>query len=414
MIRTFFHQVALALTALFLAATLILPYNGGYPLAYGLMGLSLVLIVALLVMRAHWELGPAGWCFIGAFGLLTVAFGATGNWPFLMNFVFLLAFIPLSSWFGRFAAPDSARVVSLLALTGTVLSALTAGWEVFHFHAKRAVGWGSDPIWSAEAALILGFLALVGFTSIKSRWRFALLLGPALGLLVVLLSGSRGPLVAAPVILLALTVTTFHPWWRQIATASIVVVIAAAVLLPFWPAGLKRVERTGTVIVQLVTTGTIEEHSAGARMAFWKAGYQAFLHSPIVGYGWKKHVRAAYAYLPDKGKAFDAKGSELRGNPHLHADILDMGVSAGSLGLLAYGLILLAPLAGAIRSRRDSQYGARLTGAIVLSVGYAVCGLSYLMFGFEYHTTLYPCLAAIVLGFCRDAPATRAAPVPPI
>ena len=79
------------------------------------------------------------------------------------------------------------------------------------------------------------------------------------------------------------------------------------------------------------------------------------------------------------------------------------------MGLAAYGLILLAPLLGALRSVRDSQYSARITGAVILSVGYFACGLTYLMFGYEFHTTLYVCLVAIVLGFCRDAPPERSA-----
>ena len=124
-------------------------------------------------------------------------------------------------------------------------------------------------------------------------------------------------------------------------------------------------------------------------------------------------MRSAYEYLPDKGKKYDAKGNILRGNHHLHADILDMGVAGGIMGLLAYGLILLAPLLGAFRSIRDSQFSARVTGAVVLSVGYAACGLTYLMFGYEFHTTLYVCLAAIVLGFCRDVSTDRALTVNP-
>jgi hypothetical protein len=82
------------------------------------------------------------------------------------------------------------------------------------------------------------------------------------------------------------------------------------------------------------------------------------------------------------------------------------------LGLVAYGLILLAPLLGAMRSSRDSQYAARLTGAIVLSLGYFACGLTYIMFGYEFHTTLYVCLSAIVLGFCRDTPGREPAVSP--
>ena len=133
-----------------------------------------------------------------------------------------------------------------------------------------------------------------------------------------------------------------------------------------------------------------------------------------IGYGWSKYVRAAYSYLPrDVRREFNARGSSLRGNHHLHADILNLGVAGGLLGLGAYGLILLAPLLGAFRSVRDGQYAARVRGAVLLAVGYAACGVTYLMFGYEFHTTLYVCLAAIVLGFCRDAPPERESSISP-
>jgi O-antigen ligase len=412
MIRSVFGQLALVITALFLGGTLVLPFNGGYVLAYALMALTLVLTLSLLIARGRWIIGPAGWCFLAAFALIAIVFSINGDAPLMVNFIFLLAFMPLSSWFSRYAAPDSAAVVSWLALVGTLLSAVTALYEIWLGN-TRAEGWWSDPIWAAEAALVLGFLCLIGFPVMRSRWRFVLLLGPLIGLVIVALSGSRGPLLAAPVIALALMLTSFRPWWKQIAALGVVLVIAGALVLPFAPRVLDRIERTSTVIVQLITTGTVKEKSAGARIAFWKAGTAAFLDSPWTGYGWSKRVRSAYEYLPDKGKRFDAKGSGLRGNHHLHADILDMGVAGGIMGLLAYGLILLAPLLGAFRSVRDSQYSARITGAVVLSVGYAACGLSYLMFGYEFHTTLYVCLAAIVLGFCRDAPPDRASAVNP-
>ena len=413
MIRTLFGQIALVLTALFLGATLALPYNGGYVLAYALMALTLVMVIMLAVARGKWSIGAAGWCFIVAFALIGLAFSVDGEAQMMVNFLFLIAFVPLSSWLSRYAQPDSAAVVSWVALTGTMLSAITAVNETIVLGNRRAEGWWSDPIWSAEAALILGFLALTAFPVMKSRWRFLLLLGPVVGLGIVALSGSRGPLVAAPVIALVLVATTFRPWWKQIFSLFAVVIIAGAVLLPFVPSAMKRVERTGTVIVQLLTTGTIKERSAGARLEFWKAGTKAFLARPLTGYGWNNRVDAAYEYLPDKGKAYESKGSSLRGNHHLHADILDMGVSGGILGLLAYALMLLAPLLGAWRSVRDSQYAARLTGALVLTTGYAVCGLSYLMFGYEFHTTLYVCLVAIVLRFCRDDPPARVSPPSP-
>ncbi len=402
MIRTLPGQIALLLTALLLGGALVLPYNGGYVLAYALMALTIVLVLALVLAHGRWEIGPAGWCFIAAFALIALAFTIDRDWKMAVNFIFLLAFVSLTSWLRRFAAPDSAAVVSWLALVGSLLSMVAALVQIFWFGEKRALGWWSDPIWSAEAALILGFLALMAVPVMRSRWRYLLLAGPVLGLGIVFLSGSRGPLLAAPVILVVLLLTTFRSWWKPLVAGFAVLVLAGALVLPFAPGQMKRIERIGTVVVQLFTTGSVDENSAGSRVAFWKASFEAFTHRPLTGYGWSKHVKAAYKYLPEGGKEYDRKGNPLHGNPHLHADILDMGVSGGSMGLLAYALILLAPLLGAIRTVRDGQYRARLTGAIVLSVGYAACGLSYLMFGYEFHTTLYVCLSAIVLGFCRD------------
>jgi O-antigen ligase len=398
-----FGQLALALTALFVAATLVLPYNGGFVLAYALMVLTLVIVIALLFARGRWQIGPAGWCLLAAFALIAIAFSIDGDAPLMVNFIFLVAFVPLSSWLARYAAPDGAIVVAFVALAGSLLSFITALVDIFYWRAPRAEGWWSDPIWSAEAALVLGFLALMAMPMMNSRWRYLLLLGPAFGLGAVLLSGSGGPLVAAPVVVLMLALTTFRRWWKQIAALALVAVAALAVALPLAPGVLQRAERTGAVLVQLVTTGTSDEPSVAPRLAFWRAGIEAFTQRPLTGYGWSHRVRAAYEFLPDKGAAFDAGFSGLNGNHHLHADLLDMGVAGGVMGLLAYGLILLAPLLGALRSARDGQRTARLTGAVVLSTGYFVCGLTYLMFGYEFHTTLYVCLAAILLGFCRDA-----------
>jgi len=409
MIRSIANQFALILTAVFLGGTLVLPFNGGYVLAYALMALTILIVASLLVARAQWRIGAAGWCFLAAFALIAVAFSLNGDAAVTVNFIMLLAFVPLSSWFARYAAPDSAKIVSWVAFAGTVLSTVTALSDVFFYKAKRAEGWWSDPIWASEAALILGFIAIVAIPTMKSRWRYALLLAPAMGLGITVLSGSRGVLLAGVPIVLVLLATTFRRWWKPIAAGVVVLVIAGAAVLPFAPGQVKRIERIVTVFEDLLTKGDVTESSAGARIAFWKAGTQAFLASPIIGYGWSKHKKVAYSYLPDGGKAFEKKGNPLKGNKHLHADILDIGVSGGALGLAAYGLILLAPLLGALRSVRDSQYAARLTGAIVLGLGYFACGLSYIMFGYEFHTTLYVCLAAIVLGFCRDAPLSEPA-----
>jgi O-antigen ligase len=94
---------------------------------------------------------------------------------------------------------------------------------------------------------------------------------------------------------------------------------------------------------------------------------------------------------------------------HLHSDILNLGVSAGIMGLVAYVLVLLAPIVSAATSPRDSQFRARLYLALCLSLGFAFCGAVNLLFGFEFMTTLYVVFAAILIGYCRDTTAIAVA-----
>ena len=116
--------------------------------------------------------------------------------------------------------------------------------------------------------------------------------------------------------------------------------------------------------------------------------------------------------LPGGEAAFVAQNPEMAGNRHLHADILDLGVGAGLLGILAYALILAAPIVGALLSPHDSQRQGRILGAALLSTGYLACGASYIMFGYEFPTTLYVVLAAVLLGLCRDEPSQPVAGKP--
>jgi O-antigen ligase len=166
-----------------------------------------------------------------------------------------------------------------------------------------------------------------------------------------------------------------------------------------WPEGLARLETVKAMVTDLIGSGQITEVSAGERQVMYQAGIAAFRDAPWFGYGWEQRLPAIQPYLPT-GFTFASI------HHHLHSDSLDFGVSGGLVGLLAYVLALVAPIAGALRSARDSLFRFRLTGAVGLSLGYAIFGITYLTFGYEYHTTLYVCLSAILTAFCTDKPAT--------
>lgn len=394
------RAVGLGLVALLLVGALVLPFVGGYPLAYALMALTLLLTVWQL-FTGRIRLTPAAVLFGTAFLLLAVAFATTGDLRYALNFSMFLFYAPLAAALGRFSSPRSATIVAILALAGSIVAMAFALWQVYGLGMPRAAGIQSDPIWAAQAALIGGFLALVGLWSGRG-WRHIFWLGPTLGLLVVFLCGARGPAVAMPLLLLIGMIFAFAPrWWLAIPAAIGSLAIAVFGLSTISPSALHRLESIPLIFGEVALGEPIGETSASQRLMFYGASWQAFLEAPVFGHGWSRRIDAV---RPFTGDAMLAEGHH-----HLHSDPADFAVSAGILGIVAYLLVLLAPLVDALRRPRDALFRPRLLGALLLSVGYLACGVTYLMFGYELHTTLYVVLAAIVCGYLR-MPSSAAGP----
>jgi O-antigen ligase len=185
-------------------------------------------------------------------------------------------------------------------------------------------------------------------------------------------------------------------WWLVLPLAAVGAAAAFGLVALLWPTGFERIVSLAAMAGDLIATGRIAEVSGGERQMMYQAGIAAILDAPLFGYGWGQRLTAIAPYLPQGLDSF------AQVHHHLHSDSLDFGVSAGALGLLAYILTLAAPVIGAWASPRDRQFRFRLLGCIGLSLAYLIFGLSYLTFGYEYHTTLYVCLTAILLGYCRE------------
>lgn len=396
-------RTGMALTGLILILCLVTPYFLGSLGAYFQILCTLIVTGVLLLTRQRLALAgdPGFKLLILAFIILSIAFmlGAR-DWREMshaLNFTMLLFFGPVAAYLARFATPKNTRGVASLALLGAFCATTIALFQVFILKDGRATGWGTDPIWSAEAALILGFLAALGATT-PTRWRALYLIGPLLGVVTCIASGSRGPLLAVPFLLLVLVFISPRRWWLVLVAAVSVAILLWIGLEVFWPEGLRRLDTLVVIGRDLLAGKSIAEHSGATRQEFYSASLGAFMHAPWVGYGWTNKMVAIVPYLPGNGAALIAP------HLHLHSDVLDFAVSGGLGGLIAYALILVAPIAAAFAGPHDSQFRARLLGVLLLAVGYFICGLTYLMFGYEFLTTLYICLATILIGYCRDRP----------
>lgn len=376
----------------------------------GNVGPYLVALVCIVLTLA--ELGTprrfAGWreplpaMFLVAFATLGACFIATAEAPgdavFTFNFVMLLLAGPLFVAMTAGAGSSAVRIVAWLALTGAALALLATGFGLL-----MGVPRGAWPtlgvIRMSNTALILGFLALAGMFVEGGRERWWLLLGPVLGVAVVFLTSSRGPLLALALLAPVATIFALVRLPRRLLPAALagiaVALVAGLVLL----ATHERLADVPALIGRVLSgeSGGVDR-TTHIRLVLYRAGLEAFAQSPWIGHGWDELMTAIRPFLDADGLGY------ADWLPQLHNDALNFAVAAGIVGILVYLLLLAAPIIAALRAPRDSQWFARLYGATVLVSAYVGAGLTDLMFGFEFHTALYVTLAVILIGYCRDQP----------
>ena len=72
----------------------LLPYIAGFPGAYLQMALALLLVGWLAAARPRIEVGPEGWCLLGAVVLLAVVFAINGTNSYSANLLVLALAVP--------------------------------------------------------------------------------------------------------------------------------------------------------------------------------------------------------------------------------------------------------------------------------------------------------------------------------
>jgi O-antigen ligase len=401
-------RTALVLGGISLVCLLVLPGVAGPASAY--VAIVGVLLGAVVLLRdtpavAAGLAEPASRMFLAAFALLAIAAFFTtrnaGDLLALADFAVLIGIVPAFAVFLFLASPRNAAVVAWLALAGSAVSVLMGAYEGFVLGAERASG-NSSPIFFSDLGLYLGFLSLIGFFAPHTRWRYVFALGPILGAIAAQMGGTRGAvLVAAGLVPLIIGFAVFSsPVGRglRLAAAGAVLLVALAGLSLTFDLG--RMLSVPELAQQFLTSGQTADASANYRLDFYKAGLSAIADSPLVGHGWWQKFEAAAPYMPPD---VAAQGLGNRA-AHLHNDVLNFGAGSGTLGILAYLLLLVAPILGAILSPHDSQRFARLYGASVLTVAFFTAGLTDSMFVYELPKTVFCLTAALILGYCRDAP----------
>ncbi len=356
-----------------------------------LMGVGIVVLAVREDTRAIVQ-EPAVWIILLAGAVLFVALLPTAQSA--MDLVAILILAPLWLIAPHGALLDQMRlrlrpqIIAGLSLAGAGGGAAVAATDVLVFGQERGGGLVNNPIHLADITLMLGFVALVGLTE-KHRFNLLFLFGPVFALLAIWFSGSRGPLLAfVPMLVIGggvLALLRLPPRRALLVLAGGGVVLGLAAVVMLGSGGGGRLGELANIGALL--TGKSADASSNERLHMLQSALAAFWNSPVYGYGIFNYAAIAQSFAPP-AMNYGRWG-------HLHNDVADFAVIGGSLGLLSYALLLLAPVVSGLRNQGHWRHATIYLG-IVTPVGYFAMGMTNAMFGVLAQTTLYAVVLSLI------------------
>nr|WP_314256173.1 O-antigen ligase family protein [uncultured Devosia sp.] len=380
-------RTAAGLSAAVLLATLLLWPFLGNGAAY------VALIMSIPAVAVGWNptdgqrllTSPALWAFWTGFLLLTAAFLFQPGWPSVTSVVSFLVFAlaPLL----MLAIAPLARIATLqhlaiVCIVGAALAALV-GLLGMAQGQERVTAPSFSPIHFAALAVTLGFMGLGLTLTSTSRWRWLALAGPLLGFVASVASGTRAALVVGCALALVYGLFWMQrrvmPLWQKLMTP---IVLAAGVVLVFYLASIAGFSRPFDALRATWGSFTGElggDLSTAYRIEMYRGGWEAFIHSPLIGHGWSNQVAAALPFMSELGQT----GYANEGWAYIHNDALSFAVAAGIMGVIAYGLFLAAPLLARKGHGHEGKWSLRTYLAAAFSIGIFVGGSTDVLFMVE-------------------------------
>lgn len=344
--------------------------------------------------------------FLVAYALIAVAFLLTaenvGEALFVFDFLPLVLVIPAGFLFKKMASCKAIHHLAMLSFFGVVCAFVLIVYGVFVLNISRPSGIENSPIHFSYFSLILGFLSLSGYFVEGKRPNWIFLLGPVLGLIAAILTGTRGSIVVLMFLLLVLLAffimhIGLNTKKKCLAIAG-VPIIGITVLFGAHSLGVSRAFVSLLSVTEVLQGKQFADASMAYRLEHVSAGVKAFFDAPWVGHGWNNQLASALPYMSEFGRA----GYANENWAYLHNEAISLAVSAGAMGLVAYFLIFTAPIVGVMHSVRDSQFGARAYAISIIVAGIFAGGLTEVLFKYELPKAFLCLIIAALLLYCRD------------
>ena len=248
---------------------------------------------------------------------------------------------------------------------------------------QRASAPDLSPIHFADIAMIMGFMSLALTLQGRSSWRWLALAGPIFGLVASVAAGTRAAVLVGCALALVYGIFWMRSSPMRVGFKILIpFIMAGIVILAFYLASLAGYNRAFDALRAMWGTlsGDLSGDSSTAyRIEMFRAGWLAFLDSPVVGHGWHNQLSAAMPYLSEMAQ----RGYERQAWGYIHNDALSLAVAAGIPGLLAYCLFLLAPILAVMRRSSDEGRVTRIYLALTFSLGLFISGLTDVLFMVE-------------------------------
>jgi O-antigen ligase len=372
-------------------------------LPFGLLLLASTLLVPLRMARATREIGWP-WLLVAMAGIVPILVALSSI--MLMDTTQglderdrLLVLPWTMAWAWALQPPREmlwrGALAGLLAAAALALVQVLAG-------ALRADGWANAIVF-ADVVLVLMVLAV--FCRPPRSWHWTAV-GLALGVLAIMLSGTRG---AWPGLLLLLLVLVFGSGWRSRRSRGLLLgalVACGIVLLASVPALTQQLRLSE--LRQDIERMDRGDHnsSAGARLERLQVAAVAFAEAPWTGVGFAEFDRAMQHLPACQGEA--AWQVERCHLGHAHNDLAEWAATMGVPGVLALLLLYGIPLWLFLHLRRHHGPRGRLRGSasagVMVVVAFILSGMTQSMFAHQTSSSIYAAVCGILLGLAlREA-----------
>ena len=259
---------------------------------------------------------------------------------------------------------------------GAMIALALASYEVFVLNESRAGSWTHNPIPFGSISMCLAAASMIGYQAKTKAWSLGnawALAGMSAGVGAAVLSGSKGCLLALPVLAYVVHIKCIRPLgiprsWLWLGSVLSLVALAGLGADSFLAI---RIEDGFRGAVAWFETGRVVEGSVGPRLELIRFAFDAATVNPLTGIGRDGMLSMLQASATNG--AYDPFIAQLH---TVHNELLNIWVTKGLLGLLAMSAMYGLSLWYFWRIRHHADTHVQNIGLM----GMSLC-LMYLIFG---------------------------------